>query len=108
MDKITADKYAPNKTFCQHCKAIQKVMGVVTPCLYNPLDPDDEPNYAFCEANIGAIHHLRNVFKEEIKQGGYHVDGNLTLNGFINGCGVTLSNKDNTGTWLFIPDDKDG
>jgi hypothetical protein len=57
------DKYAANKTFCQHCKAIQKVMNIVAPCLYKPLDEDYK--YAFCEANIEAVIHLREVIKNE-------------------------------------------
>ncbi|KKK48058.1 hypothetical protein LCGC14_3148950 [marine sediment metagenome] len=34
--------------FCQHCKAIQKVMGVVAECWYNPLDREHP---AFCASN---------------------------------------------------------
>ncbi|KKN72912.1 hypothetical protein LCGC14_0406160 [marine sediment metagenome] len=34
--------------FCQHCKAIQKVMGVVADCWYNPLNREAP---AFCASN---------------------------------------------------------
>ena len=34
--------------FCQHCRAIQKVLGVVADCWYNPLDREAP---AFCASN---------------------------------------------------------
>ena len=34
--------------FCQHCRAIQKVMDVQAECWYNPLDRESP---AFCASN---------------------------------------------------------
>lgn len=39
--------------FCQHCKAVQKVMNVKADCLYNPLIDGHE--YAFCASNQDAV-----------------------------------------------------
>ena len=42
--------------FCQHCRAIQKVMNVEAECWYNPLAV--EGDFAFCASNEDSIEHL--------------------------------------------------
>ncbi len=47
--------------FCQHCRAIQKVMDVQAECWYNPLDRDAP---AFCANNEDAVDQILALMEE--------------------------------------------
>lgn len=43
---------------------------------------------------------------ERLRRQGFHFDGAMIFNGFFKGHGFyTMSNKENTGTYTFIPDE---
>lgn len=55
------DKVKVQHLFCQHCRAVQKVMNVVADCWYNPLDQDAP---AFCASNEDFITAFSKLFPE--------------------------------------------
>jgi len=52
--------------FCQHCKALQKVNGLIIDCWWNPLNHGNE--HAFCGANEDAVKELFNLCRSQIEQ----------------------------------------
>ncbi len=60
------DREKMQHLFCQHCRAIQKVMNVQAECWYNPLDREAP---AFCASNEDTITEIKALFNpDEIRR----------------------------------------